>query len=92
MEQDTIRARRIELIDENGTTRAFLQAKSQGVSGLFVVSPEGSGMSATIGMYNGIPYLVLGGEGAGTVYASLNSHGPYVRVSDGKGKHKTFKV
>jgi hypothetical protein len=63
MEQDTIRARRIELIDENGTTRAFLQAESQGVSGLVVVSPEGSGMSATIGMYKRYPVPCAGWRG-----------------------------
>ena len=34
MEQDTIRARRIELIDENGTTRAFLKPRARAYRGL----------------------------------------------------------
>jgi hypothetical protein len=33
MEQDTIRVRRIELVDETGAPRAWLQADSQGMSG-----------------------------------------------------------
>jgi hypothetical protein len=91
MEQDTMRVRRIELIDENGTPRAILEGASQGVSGLIVHDVTETGTSASIGLdNNGIPFLLLvvGGREKGRVFACATPDGPVIRVVDENGEEK----
>jgi hypothetical protein len=94
MEQDTIRVRRIELVDETGAPRAWLQADSQGMSGLVVLDPGGTGMKASIGINDdGAPFLMLGTEFRRSVFAGITSDGEaYVQVTDENGESKTLKV
>jgi hypothetical protein len=89
MEQDTIRARRIELVDETGTTRAILEAGSQSVSGLMLSAIGGREITASIGVDgNDIPFLLLGSEDQGRVFAGVTPAGPVVRVVDENGEEK----
>jgi len=94
MEQDTIRVRRIELVDETGTPRAILEADSQGVSGLIVGDVGGTGASASIGLDpNGVPFLLLGkGKDKDRVFASAAPDGPVVRVADENGQEATLSL
>ena len=93
MEQDTIRARRIELVDEAGIPRAILKADSQGVTGLIVRQFGGTEASATIGIdAHGTPFLRLGGQGEDRVFASATPGGPVVRVVDENGEEATLSV
>jgi hypothetical protein len=89
MEQDTIRARRIELIDETGTQRAVLTASSQSWSGLVVhnFGSEQSGVSASIGVNEaGVPFVLVGDPEQGSVFVSVTSNGPDVRKIDANGQ------
>jgi hypothetical protein len=83
MEQDTIRVRRIELVDETGAPRAWLQADA-----------GGTGMKASIGINDdGAPFLMLGTEFRRSVFAGITSDGEaYVQVTDENGESKTLKV
>jgi hypothetical protein len=93
MEQDTIRARRIELVDETGTPRAILAANSQSVSGLMVSAVGGSAIAASIGVdRNGIPFLLLESGEKGRVFASATPGGPVVRVIDENGEEKALSI
>jgi hypothetical protein len=97
MEQDTIRARRIELVDETGTPRAILEADSQGLSGLMVRQFGQFGGAetgiATIGVdANGIPLLLLQGQGEDRVFASATPNGAVVKVVDENGEEATLSV
>jgi hypothetical protein len=94
MEQDTIRVRRLELVDEAGTPRALLQADSQGVSGLIVHDAGGTGTSASIGLDNqGTPFLLLSrGQNEARVFAGLTPDGPEVRVIDENGEEAALRV
>ena len=94
MEQDTIRVRRIELVDETGTPRALLQGDSKGVSGLIVHDAGGSGTSASIGLDNqGTPFVLLGtGQNKARVLASVTAEGPVVQVIDDNGEEAALSV
>jgi len=93
MEQDTIRAKRIELVDETGMPRAILKADSQGVTGLIVRQFGGTEASVTIGIdAHGTPFLRLGGQGEDRVFASATPGGPVVRVVDENGAEASLSV
>jgi hypothetical protein len=94
MEQDTIRVRIIELVDETGTPRAMLQADSQGMSGLIVHDARGTGTSATIGVHaDGTPFLSLKkGQDNPSVFASVIDGVPVVNVVDENGEEATLSV
>jgi len=94
MEQDTIRARRIELVDETGTPRAILRAESHGMSGLVVGDVGGTGTIASIGLDpDGTPFLLLGkGKDKDRVFASAALDGPVVRVADENGEEAPLSV
>jgi len=93
MEQDTIRVRSIELVDETGTKRAVLEANSQGMSGLMVSAAGETGITASIGVdRNGIPFLLLGSEEQGRVLASVTPDGPRVHLIDENGQEEILNV
>jgi hypothetical protein len=93
MDQDTIRARRIELVDETGTPRAILEAGSQSVSGLMLSAVGGRGITASIGVdRNDSPFLLLGSEEKGRIFAGATPDGPVVRVIDKNGEEAVLSV
>jgi hypothetical protein len=95
LEETRIRARTIELVDEAGTPRVLLQASSDGTASLTVhsIGGEGTGMMASIGIHkDGSPFLVLGSEDKGKVFASVLPAGPGVTLIDENGKQKTFTI
>ena len=61
MAEDVIRARRIELLDDDGNVSVVLEGEAEGRAGLLVSTPEAGAPTTTIGMdrASGNPFIYM---------------------------------
>lgn len=102
MEQETIRARRIELYDDQGRRRVVLEGgghiEGQDVHpGLVVLGPDSSAAplpSATLilGHENGLPYFLLNTDAGAAVMITFGEQGqPRIALRDEDGNERTIE-
>jgi hypothetical protein len=92
MEQDTIRTRRIELIDQDGTTKAILEAGRGKGSGVVLGGVEEGSPNAAVAVNDeGEPFLLLESD-ADHIFAALLSTGPKIRLRDKAGNERIIEL
>jgi hypothetical protein len=99
VEQETIRARRIELYDDQGQRRLALEGGDDTTSpGIVVVGPPGPGGDPTstaillVGQDNGLPYFALHSYDGAIVVITFGEAGqPRIALRDAEGRTRSIE-
>ncbi len=99
MEQDTIRARRIELYDDRGQRRLALEGGDDTIHpGLFVLGPPGpkgnhkSAAMLVVGHDNGLPYYALLSDAGAVVTITFGEEGqPRIALRGVDGSYRVIE-
>jgi hypothetical protein len=96
MNEEVIRAKRIELVDDNGDTRMVLHAAGGSETfdvGLGMLGPDSPRTTLTLGFHRGFPHLLLADVGGSTISVSFNRDGtPTIRLRDADGNEKIIGI
>jgi hypothetical protein len=96
IEEDVIKAKRIELTDDNGDTRVVLHAAGGSETfdvGLGMLGPDGPRTGLTLGFHRGFPHLLLTDVSGSNISVSFNRDGtPTIRLRDAEGNEKIIGV
>jgi hypothetical protein len=76
--EDVIRARRIELLDDEGNVSVVLEGEAEGRAGLLISTPEAGAPTITIGIdrASGNPFIFMYSGGKASIFATFEAVSP----------------
>ncbi len=92
MAEDMIRARRIELLDDEGNVSVILKGEAEGRAGLLISTPEGGAPTTTIGLdrASGNPFIYMHSGGKASIFATIDAGEARVRLKNEDGTEVTI--
>ncbi len=92
MAEDVIRARRIELLDDEGNVSVVLEGEAGGRAGLFISTPEAGAPTTTIGINraSGNPFIYMHSGGEASIFATIDAGEARVRLTNEDGTRLTL--
>jgi hypothetical protein len=92
MAEDVIRARRIELLDEDGNVSVVLEGEAEGRAGLLISTPEAGAPTTTIGIdrASGNPFIYMHSGGEASIFATFDAGEASVRLTNEDGARLTI--
>ena len=92
MAEDIIRARRIELLDDEGNVSVILKGEAEGRAGLLISTPEGGAPTTTIGLdrASGNPFIYMQSGGKASIFATIDAGEARVRLKNEDGTEVTI--
>ncbi len=95
MEQDTIRARRIELMNDQGNVGMYLDGGGAGAEpGIIIYGPDGPQSALAMFVKRGedsVPQIIINRAGGGTVLITVDNDGPLVYLQDEDGNKQEIR-
>jgi hypothetical protein len=90
--EDMIRARRIELLDDEGNVSVILKGEAEGRAGLLISTPEGGAPTTTIGLdrASGNPFIYMHSGGKASIFATFEAGEARVRLKNEDGTEVTI--
>jgi hypothetical protein len=90
--EDMIRARRIELLDDEGNVSVILKGEAEGRAGLLISTPEGGAPTTTIGLdrASGNPFIYMHSGGKASIFATIDAGEARVRLKNEDGTEVTI--
>jgi hypothetical protein len=85
--EDVIRARRIELLDDEGNVSVVLEGESKGQAGLLISHPEAGAATTTIGIdrASGNPFIRMHSGGQASIFATFEAGEASLRLRNEDG-------
>ena len=92
MTEDVLRARRIELLDEDGNLCVVLEGEAGGRAGLLISTPEAGAPTTTIGLdrASGNPFIYMHSGGEASIFATFEAGEASVRLTNEDGARLTI--
>jgi hypothetical protein len=92
MGEEVIRARRIELLDEDGNVSVVLEGEAEGQPGLLISTPEAGAPTTTIGIdkASGNPFIYMHSGGEASIFATFDAGEASVRLTNEDGARLTI--
>ncbi len=92
MAEDVIRARRIELLDEDGNVCVVLKGEAGGRAGLLISTPAAGAPTTTIGMdrASGNPFIYMHSGRGASIFATFEAGEASVRLTNEDGTRLTI--
>jgi hypothetical protein len=90
--EDVIRARRIELLDDEGNVSVVLEGEAGGRAGLLISTPEAGAPATTIGINraSGTPFIYMHSGDKASIFATLDAGEARVRLKNEDGTEVTI--
>jgi hypothetical protein len=90
--EDVIRARRIELLDDEGNVSVVLEGEAKGQAGLLISTPEAAAPTTTIGINraSGNPFIYMHSGGKASIFATFEAGEARVRLKNEDGTEVTI--
>jgi hypothetical protein len=85
--EDVIRARRIELLDDEGDVSVVLEGEAEDRAGLLISAPEAGAPTTTIGMdrASGNPFIYMHSGRGASIFATFDAGVASVRLTNEDG-------
>jgi hypothetical protein len=89
---DVIRARRIELLDDEGNVSVVLEGEAEGRAGLLISTPDAGVQTTTIGLdrASGNPFIYMHSGRGASIFATFIEGEASVRLTNEDGTRLTL--